>query len=258
MESNASLINVAGRLEKFMTAQPKGNLKQSITSQVSAAIYYQAHVMAKLMNNEAFNNKFKEVIFNQLNKDFSEYLDAKARSNPKTLHHVYEWDMAGSPEGRLFKLNRSSTGTTSFSLSYEFLPSKSFTKTGNRRHVFINKASVMEAGMPLKIAPRFAERLIFESNGRTIYMPKGASVIVNKPGGEGVKKSFETSFRYFFSGNLARLSIQNSGFERMFNNAMDKSLSLPFDIRTVRYTYSPNTLRHQAGFAVTVAFGSAL
>ena len=241
-----------------MSRQPDGILKQSITSQVSAAIYYQAQVMAKLMNNEAFNNKFKEFIFNQVSKDFGEYVDAKARTSPKSLHHVYEWDQTGSPSARLFKLNRANSGPMSFAISSEFLPSKSFVKTGDRRHVFVNKAAVMEAGMPLKIAPRFAQRLIFESNGRTIYMPKGASVIVNNPGGEAVKQSYETAFKYFFTGTLVNLSIQNSGFERMFNNSVDRALRLPIEIKRVRYSYSPNSLRYQSDFAITAAFGGIL
>ncbi len=35
--------------------------------------------------------------------DFGNYIDALARSKPKSLHHVYEWQRAGNKTARLFK-----------------------------------------------------------------------------------------------------------------------------------------------------------
>lgn len=259
MDYSTPLIQAASGLQNLMVKSKGGILKESLVAQISAYVYYNVQVISKLTTNAAFKNKFREVIFNQLEKDFSEYVDAQARVKPKTLHHVYEWNQVGDPESRLFKLNKLNTEGLGFSISYEFLPSKTFTSTeGNRRHVFVSKASVMEAGMPLKIAPRHSKRLVFESNGYKVFMPEGASVVVKRPGGVGVKNSFMMTYSRFFKSNLVNASIKKSGFQRLFNNSMSKALRVPADIRTVKYTFNPNTIAVQADAALTSAFGASL
>lgn len=242
-----------------MVQSKGGTIKESLVAQISAYVYYNAQVIAKLTSNKGFRNKFKEVIFNQIEKDFGDFVDAQARVKPRSLHHVYEWKQVGEPGARLFKLNKLDLDGLAFSIAYEFLPSKTFASAeGNRRHVFVNKAAVMEAGMPLKIAPRYSKRLVFETNGYKVFMPEGASVIVNRPGGTGVKNSFMMTYSKFFKGNLVNISIKKSGFQQLFNRSMTKALRLPSDIKTVKYTFNPNTISIQADAALTAAFGGAL
>jgi len=112
--------------------------------------------------------------------------------------------------------------------------------------------------MPLKIAPRHSKRLVFESNGYKVFMPEGASVVVKRPGGVGVKNSFMMTYSRFFKSNLVNASIKRSGFQKLFNNSMTKALRVPADIRTVKYTFNPNTIAVQADAALTSAFGAAL
>ncbi len=233
------------------------HLKDSLVAQISAAVYYKATVMSKLTSNKNFQNKFSTVIFNQIEKDFGEYIDAKARTTPLALHHVYEWKKAGDKEARLFELNKLPQDGLSFQLTYNFKLSKSMvpTKKGKHTHVFANKASVMESGVPVVIAPRSSERIVFEVGGDTVFMPKGASVTVSKPGGVRVKDSFKVAYKYFFTGDLVNQSIKRSGFQRLFNSSISKALGLPSDIRRVRYSFSPNSVRSQADFALSSAFG---
>jgi len=203
---------------------------------------------------------FKKIIFNQINKDFGEHIDAQARSKPKSLHHVYEWKRVGNKNARLFKLKSIDGNGISFKIDYILEPSKSFVPSSenNRKHVFINKASVMEAGMPLKIAPRHSKRLVFETNGYTVFMPEGASVMVRKPGGASVKNSFKMTYSRFFKSNLVNISIKKSGFQQLFNRSMTRALKVPADIRTVKYSFSPNTISNQADAALASAFGGAI
>lgn len=255
------LVTAASGLERLMVGGPKDAiLKDSNVAQISAAIYYQSNVIAKLTKSTAFKNKFKKVLYTQINKDFGQYIDAQARIKPRSLHHVYEWKRVGNPESRLFKLNIIDTPGISFKIDFEFKPSKSTVpaKKGRRRHVFINKASVMEAGMPLIIAPRAAERLVFESDTGTVFMPKGASVTVKRPGGAGVKNQFKLYYSRWFSGNLVNESIKRSGFQQLFNLAMAKSLKLPSQIKKVQYSFSPNSIRSMADSAVESAFGGSM
>ena len=255
------LISTASGLERLMVGSHKnGMLQDSNVAQISAALYYQANVIAKLSTSKAFKSKFKKVLYTQINKDFGEYIDAQARVKYRSLHHVYEWKKVGTKSARLFKLTMIDTEGISFKINYEFIPSKSMVPAtvGKRRHVFANKAAVMESGMPLKIAPRAAERLVFQTDTGVVFMPKGASVTVKRPGGTGVMNQFKLQYSRWFSGDLVNQSIKRSGFAQIFNSAMAKSLKLPAPIKKVQYSFSPNYIRSMADAAVERAFGGAM
>jgi len=256
LDYSIPLVQASSGLRSLMT-QSKGKvLEESLVAQVSAYVYYNAQVISKLSANAAFKNKFREVIFNQIDKDFGEFIDSQARVKPRSLHHVYEWRQVGDSSARLFKLNKFNEDGLGFSVSYEFMPSKTFASAeGNRRHVFVNKASVMEAGMPLKIAPRHSERLVFEVDGNTVFMPKGAAVTVKRPGGTSVKNQFTLQYSRFFSGELINNSIKKSGFKELFNSESLKALRIPASIRTIKYSFSPNLIRSMADAASEKAFG---
>lgn len=260
MESNTALITAASGLEKFLVGSKPGVIKESLVAQISAYMYYQANVLAKLSTNQEFQQMFSKVIFNQIDKDFGEYIDSLARSKPKSLHHVYEWKRVGSKNARLFKLNKLSQEGLSFKIGFEYQISKtavpnSFSK---RRHVFKNKAAVMEAGMPLKIAPRASQRLVFEYGGTTVFMPKGASVTVKRPGGAAAKNQFTLAYSRFFNGNLVNASIKRSGFQNIFGQKLKQALKIPADIKKVQYKFSANRIRSEADSELALAFGGAL
>lgn len=261
MESNVALLRAASGLERLMFGGSKNStLKDSNVAQISAALYYQANVIAKLTSNKQFKETFQKTIYRQIMQDFGNYIDAKARMNPKSLHHVYEWSRAGQSDYRLFDLVMIDGEGISFKIKYTLNQSKSFVPSaeGKRKHVFANKASVMEAGMPLKIAPRYSERLVFEMDGITVFMPKGASVTVRSPGGAKARNQFSLAYSQFFSGNLVNESIKKSGFQRIFNSASAKALRIPTSIKKVKYSFSPNTVRSEADMAAATAFGGAL
>lgn len=250
MESKFLLVQAASGLERLMVGgSTRGVLKDSLVAQISAAIYYKSHAVIGLTESPKLKGAFRKIIFEQIQEDFGSFMDAQARSKPKTYHHVYEWKKAGSKEFRLFQLDTLQSEGMALRFSYSFKPSASLvpSSNSNRRHVFAQKATIMEEGRPLKISPRYAERLVFESKaGYTVYMPKGESVIVNRPGGSGVKGAFASAYKMFFTGNLVNLSIKKSGFQRIFTAAALRALSLPSDIKKVKYTFSPNAVRSAA------------
>ena len=206
------LIQASSGLEGMMYANQNGPLKDSTVAQISAFVYYEAAVISKLTTNKAFKNAFTKVIFDQIDTDFGAYVDSLARTKPKSLHHVYEWKKVGNKSARLFRLNKLSEEGLSFRMNYEFLPSRSMVPApkGKRRHMFMNKAEVMEKGNPLVIRPKNAERLVFEYNGETVFMPKGAAVTVRRPGGAGARNQFNLAYSRFFSGRLVNESIKRS------------------------------------------------
>lgn len=254
------LIQAASGLERMMHANQSGPLKDSTVAQISAYVYYEAAVMSKLTSNKSFQNAFGRVVFDQINLDFGNYIDALARNKPKSLHHVYEWKKAGNKTARLFKLNKTAQVGLSFGIDYKFLPSKSMvpSSNGRRRHVFVNKASIMEQGKPLVIRPKNAERLVFEIDDETIFMPKGASVTVKRPGGSAATNQFTLAHSRFFSGNLVNDSIKRSGFQKLFNSSITKALKAPSNIKKVQYSFSANTIKSQADDALTMSFGGVM
>jgi len=254
------LIQASSGLEGMMYANQNGPLKDSTVAQVSAFVYYEAAVIAKLTTNKAFQGAFTKIIFDQIDADFGAYIDALARTRPKSLHHVYEWKRTGNKSARLFKLNKISEQGLSFRMNYEFLPSRSMVPApkGKRRHMFMNKAEVMEQGKPLVIRPKNSDRLVFEYNGETVFMPKDASVTVKRPGGSGARNQFSLAYSRFFSGRLVNESIKRSGFQKIFNSSMTKALAVPSNIKKVQYSFSPNTIRSQADAALTLSFGGAM
>ena len=100
------LIQAAGGLERMMYANQSGVLKDSTVAQISAFVYYEAAVISKLTTNKPFQQAFTKIMFDQIETDFGNYIDALARSKPKSLHHVYEWKKTGNKNARLFKLNK--------------------------------------------------------------------------------------------------------------------------------------------------------
>lgn len=258
MESDTLLIAAASRLQPLMKSAPAGRLHDSTVAQISAAIFYKANVVAKITKNRQFQNTFSKVIFDQIEKDFGLYIDAQARMKPNQLHHVYEWKKVGNKNNRLFKLHLNKPAGLSFNISTELQDSKTFVPSTRRknRHVFTKKAFVMEKGDPVKIAPKRAERLVFEAKGGyTVFMPKGASVTVRSPGGPATKNSYTTYHKLFFTGNLVNLSIKKSGFQKLFNSSLTQAMKVPMNVKKVSYSFSANSLASQADMALSAAFG---
>jgi hypothetical protein len=245
-----------------MAGTVPGIIKDSTVAQISAFLYYEAAVLSKLTSNAEFKHLFKSTIFNQIEKDFGQYIDAQARTKPKSLHHVYEWNKTGNPTARLFDLYLIDTGGLSFRIGRDFKLSKSAVPSKNpkqkRKYIFANKATVMEEGMPVVIRPRSAERLVFELDGATVFMPKGSSVTVKRPGGRAATNQFALAYGRFFGGQLVNSSIKGSGFQRIFNAKIAKALDVPINIKKVQYSFSAGKIRMQADAALSSSFGGSL
>lgn len=262
MDSSVALIQTASGLERLMAGSAPGILRDSTVAQVSAFLYYEAAVLSKITTNAEFKNLFKTTIFNQIEKDFGMYVDSQARVKPRSLHHVYEWNKTGVPIARLFNLSRLDTEGLSFKINYDFKVSKSSVPSKNKKqkkkYIFANKAFIMETGMPVVIRPRSAERLVFELDGETVFMPKGTSVTVKRPGGAQATNQFSLSYGRFFGGQLVNASIKSSGLQRIFNSRMTKALNLPINIKKVQYSFTAGKIRSQADTALQQAFGGSL
>jgi hypothetical protein len=135
-----------------------------------------------------------------------DYIDASARSNPRAMHHIYEWMQTGSPEARLYDLNYT-VSNLGLSFKSKFTQSQSFSRNSNTP--FYDKARIMEQGIPVKIAPVRSDVLVFDVNGETVFTKK--EVTVENPGGTEVVGSFERSVDEFMLGYFKQSFIRASG-----------------------------------------------
>lgn len=149
-----------------------------------------------------FNRELSVFVEEALKK----YIDARARANPESLHHVYEWGMTGSPAGRLFEFT--STVSQSFiNFSGKFLPSTVPSETSTEP--FIDKAMIMEKQISITIDPENSEFLVFEDDGELVF--SSGSVTIDTPGGAAVGGSFVEAVSDFFNNYLTVGLLKSSG-----------------------------------------------
>lgn len=144
-------------------------------------------------------------------KYFEEYIDAKARANRESLHHVYEFNMSGDKKARLFKssVEPSETGAT---ISFNFINSSVPNDNGQ---IFYRKAYVMEQQRPVTIKPKNSEYLVFKLDNGT-FVKTRKTIVVQRPGGE-TKNQFSQEFDSFISTSAPRVLAESNFFRRINN-----------------------------------------
>lgn len=155
--------------------------------------------------------KIDQIVFNRMLGNatadaLGRYIDSQARMNPEALHHVYEWNQAGSMNARLFSFEVI-TGPKTFSILSSFTKSNSIEDGSSEP--FYDKAEIMESGIGVTITPKNSDVLVFEDNDETIFSKE--PIFVNDPGGPYVAGSFEKTFRDFFNGYYQGAFLGSSG-----------------------------------------------
>jgi hypothetical protein len=163
--------------------------------------------------------QFNRILGGVAAEALGEYIDSKARMNPYSLHHVYEWNRTGDRSSRLFKFNVNAQRNF-ITIFGNFLPSNSVSSEGSSP--FKNKAEVMESGISIVIEPKNSSVLVFEGEDGTVFTQN--AIYIEHPGGDQVAGSFgevvDEFFQQYFtssilSGLLADLSNPEE-FSRYF------------------------------------------
>lgn len=149
-----------------------------------------------------FNKELGIFIEEALNK----YIDAKARGNPEAFHHIYEWGMTGNPAGRLFEFTMIPSQRL-ITFTGRFLSSTSVSETSTEP--FTDKAEIMENGITISIDPEASDFLAFEDDGELVFT--SGSVVIDSPGGQYVKGSFEKVVKEFFGNYLTVGLLKSAG-----------------------------------------------
>ena len=204
--------------------------ESNVAQAVMAAINYEVMVAWHSLASPSAKERFYEKSYPALKKGFGEYVDAKSLTNPKSLHHVYEWNKVGQPPARLWNIKKSKGSSESFKISYYFNLSKTVApidpilkkpgpsgKFVSKSAVFKNKAIVMEAGNAVVVKRKTAKYLAipaknFNGSGssRGIVFSRGP-VTVRSPGGGLTTASFNKTFIGWFGSGLATKYLKSAG-----------------------------------------------
>jgi len=151
-----------------------------------------------------------------------EFIDSNARVNPEMLHHIYEWNLTGSPEARLYDISYT---VSNLGLSFKSSFSQSRSIKDGSRTPFYDKARIMENGIPVTIRPKSAQVLAFDDNGETVFT-RGPVEVLN-PGGTEVEGGFEKTFDMFFNRYFSQAFLRTSGIARYLENPQVYKKNMP-------------------------------
>lgn len=154
------------------------------------------------------------------------FIDSNARTQPQTMHHVYEWYQTGSPEARLFDLDYF-VKSSGLSFNYTFSQSRSLSK--GSKEPFYNKAQIMENGIPVTIKPKNAKVLSFNDEGTQVFTKN--PIIIANPGGDGVSGSFERILDEFFSTYFQQSYLYVSGVLEYLQNPITYKQNLAAGVK---------------------------
>jgi hypothetical protein len=177
---------------------------------VSALAVYDSVILQDLYNNPVNKQKITRGAAFLIKNYFDQYLDSKSRQDKDSYHHVYEFDKTGESGSRLFKAVVTNTGDGSAVLNYSFTAAKEPNREG---YPFPNKAEVMEAGETVVILPKRAKYLRYIGKNGT-FVTSEMSVVPN-PGGDFVKRSFQTTFNRFMGSQASFVLTRARYFERI-------------------------------------------
>ncbi len=256
-------------------ATPSGksiSVESNAAQVVMAAINYEVLVAWHSMASPAAKEKFYAKAYPALKKGFGEYVDAKSLTNPRSLHHVYEWNKNGQAAARLWNIKKSGASSESFKISYYFNMSQTVApidpvlkkpgpsgKFVSKSAVFKNKAIVMESGQPVVVKRKTAKYLAipaksFNASGssRGIVFTRGP-VTVRNPGGGLTTGAFNRTFIGWFGSGSATKYLKSAGvYKSMEQHTTRAGNNVPAKIKrlSIRGSMSKSEIEALAQSAV--------
>jgi len=176
-------------------------------------------------------------------KKFIQELSLEATQNPKKYHHLYEWNKVGNPSQKLFILKRMTVQYGKLTVRLETTRSSSFVpireellqpgptgKTVSSRHIFKDKASVMEEGRPVRISSSkimvfYSDSVMRTGGNGLVFIPSGQIINVRNPGGTQVKGALRDYSELWYATRPAMI-IEKSRLFSQIGNAVAKALNM--------------------------------
>lgn len=193
------------------------------SEKIMALSTYDSTILYEMYQNPVNKTKINRGAAILVKNYFSQYVDARAKKDHASYHHVYEFNKTGDSSSRLFRCDVKSTPDGSATISYSFVPAKI---PNDRGYMFENKAQVMETGQPLSINAKNQEYMKFMlEDGRFVTTKH---VTVENPGGPAVKNSFENTFNRFMATEPLLILKKSRYYERIeLAMIMKRKLMIP-------------------------------
>jgi hypothetical protein len=177
--------------------------------------YSQGFFEGVQMNRLKFNQELGLISEEMLKK----YIDSRSKMDKESMHHVYEWGMVGSPEGRLFEI-KSKASKNNILFFGNFLPSKSISDSS--KEPFVDKAEIMENSIMIKVSPTKSDFLAFEGDdGEMVFTTE--TIYIENPGGDAVAGSFGKIVGEFFDSHFTSQILSQTGILNRLQNPVEFS-----------------------------------
>ena len=182
-------------------------------------------------------------VFTITAKNFIKDISIAARTEPKKYHHLYEWNKIGNPSQKLFVLQRAHIQGGQLVINIETTSSKTFVpirkelqnpgptgKTVTARHIFKNKAEIMENGKPLTIYSNRVMAFYVDDPQRDnapdniIFISPGYPITVQHPGGAETAGAL-TEFTHAWFESKSQAVIKKSMIIGRIGNAVSMELN---------------------------------
>jgi hypothetical protein len=174
-------------------------------------------------------------VFTLSAKSFIKAMNIESKSNPSAYHHIYEWQRLGTTSGKLFFLRKTNSKNGKLIINPGFIKSKTKVpvspellspgKTGKSvasKHIFKDKAFIMESGKP--IIYRTRKNTPIPDKGELKFVAAGTVLKNYNPGGKQVKGSFEKFYNYWYSSKINSV-IDSSGIIQKIDQETAKILN---------------------------------
>jgi len=214
-------------------------IKLSISKKSVEALNREIDLKVKAINHmkqPEFLNEIAKAVFVILGEKFVLAVDRFSVTNPKRMHHIYEWNKVGSPSARLFVLNKEILINGSMTIRTQFKPSKTSVpinpellspgptgKIVSKKNIFKDKAQIMEEGRAVHYQTKRMLAFMGSDLGIKFIRP-GTTVNINNPGGKHVKGSLAIFMSAWYNKN-AQTIIDSSGLYERIANETAKVLS---------------------------------
>lgn len=174
-------------------------------------------------------------VFTLTGKAFIKAMNIQAKANPKKYHHIYEWNKLGVSSQKLFLIYKQSSSDGKLIIKPAFIKSKTKVpiapelqspgrtgKTVAARHVFRDKAFIMETGKPIIYRTRKPQPI--PQDGQIRFVAAGTVIKNLNPGGKQVKGSFQQFFNNWYSTKVNSI-INSSGIIEKIDQETAKVLN---------------------------------
>lgn len=196
---------------KLVTETVQSDVGESIARQV----FYTLNILDEIYDRDESTKKISRKLMNVIGENFSQYIDARAATEPKRLHHVYEFNGVGNRSDRLFKF-KVTTQRFNARGTVNFLKAKI---PNNDGYLFQDKAMVFERGNAVQVFPINGDRLVFPRrnkdgkpiilNGEQQFVYAKKTVIKN-PGGKLTSGEMDRRIKAYWQSGMAGKIIKDT------------------------------------------------